>query len=480
MSERYEIRGRISQGGVGAVYRAWDIRLEREVAVKRLLPPEDDAQAESAAQSLKREANALSALQHPNIIMIYGIEHDDEGPFLVLELIDGVNLEQFVEQSARDGTLSQEQFLSIAEQVLDALAAGQAIGLTHRDIKPENIMLRRMHGDRLLVKVLDFGLAKFSAQPSLQTIDQSGSILGSIYFMAPEQFERLPLDHRTDMYSVGCVFYYLLASRYPFDGDTMAAVMESHLYHKVTPLWEQRPDIDPSLAAWVMKFIERTSDDRYPNADVALSALRNWKSGTTGQRGQPTEAQRRVTSRQPILSGSSSQRIAPGRRPATGQVGRASQLLAVGGPRPATGRQPLTSSPQRPPTGAVRPATGSIRPGTGVVRPGTGVIRPGTGRVRTASGRVRTASGLIPVDSNPPEPRPLDRSTLLKLIAIGATALGLLGLLVLIWFLFRTIHPPDNNSLLAPPAPASLMAATSPPTADSACMPLLPPLNGRA
>lgn len=471
MSERYEIRGRISQGGVGAVYRAWDTRLEREVAVKRLLPPEDDAQAESAAQSLKREANALSALQHPNIIMIYGIEHDDEGPYLVLELVDGVNLEQFVEQSAKDGTLSQDQFLSIAEQILDALAAGQAIGLTHRDIKPENIMLRRLHGDRHLVKVLDFGLAKFSAQPSLQTIDQTGSILGSIYFMAPEQFERLPLDHRTDMYSVGCVFFYLLAGRYPFDGDTMAAVMESHLYHRVTPLWEARPDIDPSLAAWVMKFLERSREDRYSNADVALSALRNWKLGASNEAPAEPEGRRRVTSRQPILSGSGSQRIQPGttgRRPATGQVGRASQLLSIGGARPATGSHPVPASDAavRSPTGSVRPATGSVRAGTGRVRTASGRVRPGTGRVSAPSG-------------DPAADQPLDRTTILKLVAIAATAIGLIGLLVLIWFLFRAINPPANAWLPPPPAPARVTVVDDRP-ADSPCNRPPAPLNGRA
>jgi len=415
MSERYEIRGRISQGGVGAVYRAWDTRLEREVAVKRLLPPEDEAQAESAAQSLKREANALSALQHPNIIMIYGIEHDDEGPYLVLELIDGVNLEQFVEQSAKGGSLPQDQFLSIAEQVLD------------------------------------FGLAKFSAQPSLQTIDQSGSILGSIYFMAPEQFERLPLDTRTDMYSVGCVFYYLLAGSYPFDGDTMAAVMESHLYHRVTPLWERRPDIDPSLAAWVMKFLERSSDDRYPNADVALSALGNWRSGGGGSRPAGGSEQPRITARQPILSGSGSQHIQPGnlsgRRPATGQVGRASQLLSISGQRPETDSQAVPA----------------------------GVVRPATGAIRTASGRVRTTSGRVaPAETESPPDQPLDRSTILKLVTIGATAIGLIALLILIWFLFRAMNPPTNASLERLPATA-LAAIWS--AHDSPCIRRLAPPN---
>ena len=425
MSERYEIRGRISQGGVGVVYRAWDTRLEREVAVKRLLPPEDEHQAASAEQSLTREASALSALQHPNIIQIYSIEQDEEGPFLILELIDGINIEEFVEKSTDQPPASQDEFIDLAEQILDALSAGQALGLNHRDIKPENIMLRRLHGGRLLVKILDYGLAKFSAQPSLQTIDQTGSILGSIYFMAPEQFERLPLDVTADMYSVGCVFYYLLTRTYPFNGDTMAAVMESHLHHKVNPLWEVRTDLDPSLCAWVMKLMERTREDRYPDADSALSALRNWRAaggqmdtGTAANEVQPSLTSR--LPRQPILS-RSSQPISA--KPITTR-------LVTGGDQRATGRHGATGSvPPRVATGRTANIGRSIRPGTGAVR--------------TSSSRVRTTTGTIPGQPEGEQPT-MDRSLVFKLLVVGATVIGFIGLLILVYFLFRAINPQEN------------------------------------
>lgn len=427
MTERYEIRGRISQGGVGAVYRAWDARLEREVAVKRLLPPEDDHQAAAAEQSLTREANALSALQHPNIIQIYSIERDDEGPFLILELVDGLNLEEFVRDSKSKPPLTQEEFLDLAEQILDALSAGQALGLNHRDIKPENIMLRRLHGGRLLVKVLDYGLAKFSAQPSLQTIDQTGSILGSIYFMAPEQFERLPLDSTADMYSVGCVFYFLLTRSYPFDGETMAAVMESHLHHRVRPLWEVRTDLDPSLSAWVMKFMERVREDRYANADIALSALRNWRDSAE-RGGQPAAT---IGGRQPILQGN---QPAESRGIHTGRIAQGA----------ATGKVTGT-------------ATGRIAPGRHVI---TGSVAPrvATGRTSSITRGVRPATGRIPGQN---EPAPLDRSAKIKILALAASIIGFIGLLVLVYLLFRAMNPPENRGsgpVNQGPSPAAAVA----------------------
>ena len=156
---------------------------------------------------------------------------DSDGPYVVMELLSGRTLDEMVER----GTLTYDDFREVALQSQEALIAAQDLDLVHRDIKPTNMMVTWLPSGRFQVKLVDFGLAKFSPQPSLQTIDHGDSVFGSIYFMAPEQFERTPLDQRTDMYSLGCVYYYCLTGQHPFDGETAPLVMTAHLQNRVTP-----------------------------------------------------------------------------------------------------------------------------------------------------------------------------------------------------------------------------------------------------
>ncbi len=269
MEDRYEIRGKLGQGGLGAVYRAWDRSLKREVAIKRIVSGDEGSQREEATRQMEKETGALAALQHPHIVTIFDVGSDEDGPFVVMELITG----QTLEEAAARAPLTWTDFRELALQIQEALIAAQDLGLVHRDLKPSNVMLNWLPSGKFQAKIVDFGLAKFSPKPSLQTTDQSDSIFGSIYYMAPEQFERAILDSRADMYSIGCVYYYVLTGRSPFEGDTGPQVMAAHLEHRVIPLAQVRPDIPRWAADWVMWHINRHPAERPENARETLRSF---------------------------------------------------------------------------------------------------------------------------------------------------------------------------------------------------------------
>ena len=271
MSNRYEIRDQIGKGGLGAVYKALDTQLQREVAIKRVLSTNKatDEEVQDAAKKLISEAQTLSSLNHPNIVTVFDVGQDESGGFVVMELLKGETLDETVER----GVLTQEDFTEVVYQTMEALIAAQANNVIHRDIKPTNIMVIWQASGKFQLKILDFGLAKFSRSPSVQTMDQEESVMGSIFFMAPEQFERGELDARTDLYQMGCVYYNALTGQYPFNGETAPQVMNAHLQHKVIPLEQVRPDLSPSICQWVMWMINR--DIAHRPAD-ARDALKRW------------------------------------------------------------------------------------------------------------------------------------------------------------------------------------------------------------
>lgn len=268
-TQRYQLGEVIGRGGLGSVHRAWDGRLERWVAIKRLaLDP--TLGADEVEAKMRREANALAALQHPNVVTVHDFGADEEGPYVVMELIEGQTLDALVESAPFD----YESFLELAGQTLSGVAAAHRAGLLHRDLKPGNVMLAAAPSSPFQVKVLDFGLAKFAPTPLAQTLDQSDSLFGSIYFMAPEQFRREALDARTDLYALGCVFYYTLTCRHPFIGDNVATIMASHLQHHVRDLASLRLDVPEPIAEWVMRLLSLHPTDRPAGAAEALTILR--------------------------------------------------------------------------------------------------------------------------------------------------------------------------------------------------------------
>ena len=226
----YEIVALIGKGGMGEVYRGTDTRLGRSVAIK--------VSAREFNDRFEREARAISTLNHPNICTLH-----DVGPnYLVMEYIEGDPLSKIIEQ----GPLPLDKALGYAVQIVDALAAAHAKGVIHRDLKPGNIIITR-NG----VKVLDFGLAKFSAEgvsgesaAKIETVTEpitrAGAILGTLYYMAPEQVEGKEADERSDIFSFGVVFYEMITGQRPFSGDTQAAVLASLLKDQPPPMSARR------------------------------------------------------------------------------------------------------------------------------------------------------------------------------------------------------------------------------------------------
>jgi len=304
MSERYQIKEKIGQGGLGAVYRAVDSQLKREVALKRLLPPEDSEASQmssDAAEQLLKEATTLSALQHPNIVTVYDVGKDEQGAFVVMEFLKGETFDKTVER----GALTEKDFRNVVLQTMEALSAAHHTGVVHRDLKPSNLMVNWLPSGKFQIKVLDFGLAKFSKQPAAQTIDQGDAILGSIYFMAPEQFERAPLDARTDLYSIGALYHYCLTGKHPFDGESAPQVMAAHLQNRVAPLSKLRPDLPVWMSDWVMWLISLSPADRPASAHDALKRFHAGDSAAAGAVSPvATGAVAQVDSVKPSLAGS--------------------------------------------------------------------------------------------------------------------------------------------------------------------------------
>ncbi len=343
MEERYQIIEKIGQGGLGAVYRAFDTRMNRDIAIKRISVPADDQdlQKESIRQLVK-EAGALASLQHPHIVTIYDVGSDEEGPYVIMELISGKTLDEIIERAP----LTWTDFREFALQTQEALIAAQELDMIHSDIKPPNIMLTWLPSGKFQVKIVDFGLATLTHGQSLEELQESEAIFGSIFFMAPEQFERVPVDARTDMYAMGCVYYQALTGIYPFQGETGYEVMVSHLHHKVIPLQEVRSDIPLWACEWIMWQINRMPDDRPGTARESLqSFLQNDKTM------DPAMSRGRSTA--PVPLGPRPRRLAPGAK-ATGAVNLdvpGTSAVDLENPTPSQAMKITSPQPLMPPEG---------------------------------------------------------------------------------------------------------------------------------
>jgi len=248
------------------VYAAWDDHLKRTVAIKRMKTAGID---DSVLANPWKEAIRLAAIHHSNIVTVFDMGQDEGVPYIVMEFVQGETLEERVARRV----FSLVEFGELARQTLDGLIAAHHVGLIHRDIKPSNLMLTTHPSGFFQVKILDFGTAKFLEAPSAQTMNLDGTIMGSVCWISPEQVNREPVDVRSDVYSLGCVYYFALSGQRPFDGSTTLEILTAHLAHTLVPLETLRPDLPPTLCQWVMAMINLRPEHRYQTAMQALAAL---------------------------------------------------------------------------------------------------------------------------------------------------------------------------------------------------------------
>ena len=272
IQSRYHIECRLGEGGVGEVFRAYDNRLRRHVALKRLNhenAPKGPADADAAHAQAWREAVHLAALQHPNVVTVHDFDVDEQGAFLIMELVAGETLDAVVAR----GALPLEEFRLLAQQSLEGLAAAHQVGIYHCDLKPSNLMLKYNALSNLQIKLVDFGIAGFSVDlhASAAALGDANTILGTVEFMAPERFEHHPVSERTEIYSMGCIFYYALTGVDPFGGRTASEVVASHLESLIVPLDKLRGDLPVLLCRWIMRLVSRHPEDRPESALAALA-----------------------------------------------------------------------------------------------------------------------------------------------------------------------------------------------------------------
>ncbi len=257
----YKILEKLGEGGMGVVYKAQDVQLQRLVALK-FLPPHVAHDPEEKARFI-HEAQAASALNHPNICTIYGIEDPPEGLFIAMEYIEGKTIEKLMGMEPP----SIKKILDIAIQGCEGLAAAHKKEIIHRDIKSENIMIT----NEGLVKIMDFGIAKLKGATKLTSSD---STLGTAAFMSPEQAAGEEVDQRSDIFSFGVVLYQLLTGHLPFKGEHQAAIVYSILNETPEPLARYKSNIPEGLQRIVEKALEKDKDERYQHIDDMMADLR--------------------------------------------------------------------------------------------------------------------------------------------------------------------------------------------------------------
>src|SRR5438105_1414395 len=297
---RYELEELVGSGGMSSVFKARDTLLERRVALKVLHPhfTDDDQYVER----FRREARAVASLSHPNIVTILDRGEDEGRQFIVFELVEGRTLKEVLDE---EGRLPVARALEIAIQVARGLAFAHEHGLVHRDVKPQNVIL---NGDGR-AKVTDFGIAR---SLDVQGVTQSGAVLGTSNYIAPEQASGQPVDRTTDVYSLGVVLFELLTGEVPFPGESFVAVAMRHVSEPPPNVLDVRPEVPARVAHAVGRALQKDPAARFPTMDAFAAELQACLAAL----GPPRDRDTTLVRQRPVLR-ESARRVAPaGTRPA--------------------------------------------------------------------------------------------------------------------------------------------------------------------
>ena len=273
LDDRYEILEKIGEGGMAVVYKAFCHRLSRFVAVK--IMREEMAADEEFKRRFCAESHAIAMLSHPNIVAVYDVSHSDDVEYIVMELVDGITLKQYMDKR---GAISWKEALHFTKQITKALAHAHSRGIIHRDIKPQNIMLLKDG----TIKVADFGIAALENE-----MQESGQAVGSIHYIAPEQARGENPDARSDIYSLGIVMYEMLPGRKPYTGETIGEIAVKHMSSLPTMPSDIVPDIPPELERITLKAMSCPINKRYQSANELLDDLDKFTQAQIVQEKKP-------------------------------------------------------------------------------------------------------------------------------------------------------------------------------------------------
>ena len=261
LGKRYQILSKIGTGGMADVYKGKDTMLNRYVAVKVL--KKEYRENDSFVRKFRSEAQAAAGLLHPNIVNVYDVGSDRGLYYMVMELVEGITLKEYIEKKGR---ISHRELISIAIQMCSGIGAAHEAGLIHRDIKPQNIMISR-DGK---VKVTDFGIAKAVTSNTVTT-----NAMGSVHYSSPEQVRGGFSDQKSDIYSIGITLFEMATGEVPFDGESTVAVAMKHLKEEITPPSELNEDIPYSLERIILKCTQKNAERRYANVNALIRDLKH-------------------------------------------------------------------------------------------------------------------------------------------------------------------------------------------------------------